>query len=173
MIPLTQALLRKFLLAAGDKLKGEWLLVGGTLLPAVGIEIRPTTDIDLVGLGAAERAQNLELMELADSLGLSIETINQAAAVFVKRANISKNDIIVLHQGKSAKIYRPSAELFWKLKVSRLTAADAEDCIEYLNFCTANGDTVDKKSIRSIVAKELRTKPTSAKIKRLNHLMKL
>ena len=49
--PLNSTLLTEFLKRAGERLYGEWLLVGGTLLPAVGIDVRATVDIDLLGLG--------------------------------------------------------------------------------------------------------------------------
>lgn len=118
MIQLNTQLLKKFLKLAGDSLKGDWLLVGGTLLPAVGLDIRSTVDIDLVGLGEREAAQSLELMELAEKLGLGVETINQAAAFFVHKAGYKKADLLTLYKGKSATIYRPSILLYWRLKLS-------------------------------------------------------
>lgn len=48
MKSLDTKLLKEFLKRAGERLHGDWLLVGGTLLPAVGIDSRSTTDIDLV-----------------------------------------------------------------------------------------------------------------------------
>ena len=47
MTPLNPKLLKKLLDAAVEKLDGEWILLGGTLLPALGIESRPTVDVDL------------------------------------------------------------------------------------------------------------------------------
>ena len=81
MNSLDSKLLKQFLTLATQQLRGRWLLVGGTLLPAVGIDTRSTVDIDLVGLGDKEKLQNLELMKIAEQLGLSVESINQAAVL--------------------------------------------------------------------------------------------
>ncbi len=139
---LTVELLERFLEAAVNELSGEWLLVGGTLLPAVGLQVRSTVDIDLIGLSDKERVQNLELMDLADRLGLSIESINQAAAFFLKQTEYKKSDLLILRKGRRAVIYRPSFELYLKLKSERLTEADILDLQHYFNFCLGRGDVV-------------------------------
>ncbi len=151
---LNPALLRKFLRVAGDKLKGKWLLVGGTLLPAVGIEIRSTVDIDLIGLGEREMTQNLELMELAESLGLAVESVNQAAAFFLKKTGYMLEDLLVLHKGKQATIFRPSLALYWKLKAGRLTESDFEDCRHYLRYCRGQNDVEDRAGLKAWLARE-------------------
>lgn len=46
--------LKKFLKVAADELKGYWVLIGGTLLPALGIDHRVTTDIDLVSINTKD-----------------------------------------------------------------------------------------------------------------------
>lgn len=147
MKALDAKLLQKFIKSAGRRLKGEWLLIGGTVLPAVGIDIRTTVDIDIVGLGAAEAAQNLELMTVAEELGLPVETVNQAGAFFVRKTGYRPDELILLHRGASASIYRPSLGLYWKLKVARLSESDLEDCRHYLRFCTKQKDKIDKKSL--------------------------
>lgn len=41
----------KYLLQRAEKsISGEWILVGGSLLPALGLDYRSTLDIDLIGL---------------------------------------------------------------------------------------------------------------------------
>jgi hypothetical protein len=50
MKSLDQKALKKFISLAGDRLKGEWVLIGGTLLHALEEDYRSTTDIDLVGI---------------------------------------------------------------------------------------------------------------------------
>src|SRR5438552_100562 len=127
MKSLNSKLLSDFLKLAGIKLKGRWLLVGGTLLPAVGLEIRSTVDIDLIGISDKEAAQSLELMALAESLGLPVETINQAAAFFLKKIGFQEADLLPLHKGKNATIFRPSIELYLRLKIPRLSASDLLD----------------------------------------------
>lgn len=173
MKALNTALLKAFLQKACDKLKGRWVLVGGTLLPAVGLDIRSTVDIDLVGLGTQGSAQDLELMELAESLDLPIETINPAAAFFVRRAGVRDSELLPLIKGKSATIYRPNAELYWKLKLPRLSEADELDCRHYLHYCRAQKDAMDEKAIRRLVLTELKSVSERDKMVRLERLLAL
>lgn len=170
---LNSKLLRKFLELASIELKGKWLLVGGTLLPAVGIDVRATVDIDLVGLGVKEKMQNLELMTLAERLGLHIEAINQAAEFFVSRHAPTSKDMFILVKGKRAQIFRPSVELYWKLKVPRLTESDLLDCQHYLQFCIGQKDGVDVRDLDRVVQLELKKENSSEKRDRLLKLSEL
>jgi hypothetical protein len=170
---LNAELLKKFLHKACEKLNGRWLLVGGTLLPAVGLDVRSTVDIDLVGLGEREAAQDLELMELAESLDLPIEAINPAAAFFVRRAEVRNEDLLPLFKGKSATIFRPSVDLYWRLKLVRLSEADELDCQHYFQFCKGQGDAIDAKNLRQQVLKEIKNVDERAKLDRLERLLAL
>lgn len=136
-------MLKNFLSRAVQTLDGEWLLVGGTLLPAVGIDIRSTADIDLLGLGPREASQQIELMNIAESLGLPVESVNQAAGFFLKKVGYKKADLIILERSKNATVYRPSAELYIKLKLGRFSETDFTDCEEYLKFCLRVSDPID------------------------------
>lgn len=173
MTNLTSALLKKFLKLASEELEGEWLLVGGTLLPAVGIDIRPTIDIDLIGLGPKEKMQNLELMALAEKLGLSIETINQAAEFFVAKKKPSKSDMIKLLAGRKVTIYRPTVAFYWSLKLSRLTENDYMDCQHYLQYCKGQKDKINFKTMKSDINQQLQIENSEAKYKRLTSLKEL
>jgi hypothetical protein len=126
------ALLNRFIRLAGDRLKGRWVLLGGTLLPLVGIDYRVTTDIDIVGLGTLEQGQTLKLMEIAEHLGLPVESINQAAGYFLSKQESFENHLISLHRGKSAEILRPDLFLFLALKIGRLSESDLTDCLALL-----------------------------------------
>jgi hypothetical protein len=160
-------LLQEFLKVASKDLQGEWLLVGGTLLPAVGLMIRSTVDIDLVGLGEREAAQNLELMSVAEKLGLSVETINQAAAYFLQKVGYTRKDLIILKKGKSATIFRPSVRLYWKLKLARLTESDMLDCQHYLSYCRGQGDTLDRRELEKLLATQKRDDQSFGRAQRL------
>ncbi len=170
---LNSTLLKKFLKLASEELEGQWLLVGGTLLPAVGIDIRPTMDIDLIGLGPKEKMQNLELMNLAEKLGLSVEVINQAAEFFVAKKKPSSSDMIKLITGSKATIYRPTVELFWSLKIHRLTETDSLDCQHYLQYCKGQKDKINFKSMIVEINKQLQLENSEAKFKRLHSLKEL
>jgi hypothetical protein len=167
---LDSALLKKFLHFAGEKLSGQWILVGGTLLPAVGIDARATVDIDLIGLGATESAQTLELMTIAESLSLPVDTINQAAAFFLNKVGYRESDLLLLHEGDNAKMFRPSAVLYIKLKSARMTESDFIDCKNYFSFCEKNGDFVDKKIIATTIARALKNSASEEVQARLHDL---
>jgi hypothetical protein len=177
MTSLDSKVLKRFLDLASQRLTGDWLLVGGTLLPAVGIQVRNTIDIDLVEIsGSNVKNSNqhmIDLMDIAASLGLPVDTINQAAAYFVKKAGYKNNDLIVLKKGKRATIHRPSVELYWRLKIKRLTEADASDCQHYLAFCSGQGDRINIKVLRDVVDQELRSGVTPEKRSRLESLRRL
>ena len=170
---LDSKLLKEFLKLAASKLEGEWLLVGGTLLPAVGLHVRATVDIDIVGLGKKEATQSLELMELAEALGLSVETINQAAKFFVEKAGYNKEDLLPLMKGKSATIFRPSVALYWKLKSSRLSETDLIDCQHYLHYCRGQNDKIDEGKLLKILNDAEKSQATPEFRKRLASLRQL
>lgn len=173
MKALDSQLLSKFLQKVVTELRGEWLLVGGALLPAVGLNIRATVDIDIVGLGPAEANQSLELMKISESLGLAVESVNQAAAYFVNKIGYTKKDLLILRQGKYATIYRPSVILYWRLKVLRMTEADTLDCQHYLNYCVAQEDRVDLASLKIVLNSALKNTNETEKRFRLETLLKL
>lgn len=129
-----QKLLRKFLALAGDRLKGRWVLLGGTLLPLVGVDYRVTTDIDLVGLGKSEMSQALELMKLVEELGLPVEAINLAAGHFLEKLAPYNAHLVPLHRGRTAEILRPDLCLFLMLKLDRLSDTDLLDCLALLKL---------------------------------------
>jgi hypothetical protein len=171
--PLDSKLLARFLRLAGDNLKGEWLLVGGTLLPAVGIDSRPTVDIDLVRIGGGNEDQSLELMRLANSLDLSVESINQAAAFFVKQSGFKKIDLLPLYTGKSATIHRPSVELYWKLKLERFSDSDAGDCLDYYAYCKNQNDPINVKALKTLLDKKKRHTASKRVHRSLDRLIKV
>jgi hypothetical protein len=99
-----QALLQ----TAGDRLAGEWLVVGGAAAAAWFSPSRTTEDIDLISLAGTQEAR-LALMELAADAAIPIEAVNSAADFFVKRIAGWRDQLVELMRGSSAVIYRPSA----------------------------------------------------------------
>ena len=76
-------IMRNFVAVAADQLKGSWVIIGGSVLHLLNIAARQTEDIDLAGPLTSTQAESLKLMELAESLGLPVEAINQAGAFFL------------------------------------------------------------------------------------------
>jgi hypothetical protein len=58
-------------------------------------------------------------------------------------------ELVPLHRGPSATIYRPSATLFILLKLHRLSAVDLEDCLALVEHCTNSGEAIDRARIRA------------------------
>jgi len=172
MTPLDSKLLKKLLDAATEKLDGEWILLGGTLLPALGVETRPTVDVDLICLKKGSNKQSLKLMALAESLGLPVETINQAGAYFLEKTKYTRADLIVLKKGKRATLFRPTLTLFWKLKISRLSESDLSDCVHYLKFSRDRGEKVETSVLTALIEQALRERPTADRAGRLEALLR-
>lgn len=172
MTRLTPKTLKNFLSLTSEKLNGDWLLVGDTLLPALGLNVRATIDIDFVSLSGTQD-QTLELMSLAEELELPIDCINQAAAFFVRKTGVNKKDLILLKKGKRATIYRPSLELYWKLKLSRMSETDLQDCEHYYHYCHANNEVVDITSLLEILNSFKAKSTENSKLQRLLKLERL
>jgi len=127
---------------AGDRLSGEWLLIGGAAAAAWFSPVRTTEDIDLIGL-VGSQAERLALMELAESAAIPIEAVNTAADFYLRRVDGWRDQLVPLHRGAHATIYRPSATLFILLKLHRLSAVDLEDCLGLVAHCRASGEPID------------------------------
>ena len=54
-------LLRRFLDLAGERLRGNWVVIGGCVLPLRGVEHRTTLDIDIAGPDSAGMKDTLVL----------------------------------------------------------------------------------------------------------------
>ena len=128
MTAFDRRLLTRFVRLAGDRLTGDWVVMGGIVLPLLGVEHRVTVDIDLAGPADATNAETFALMEIAERLGLAPESINQAGAHFLHRVRGWQDDLVLLHQGRRARLHRPGVTLFVLLKLSRLSESDLADC---------------------------------------------
>jgi hypothetical protein len=132
-------LMQLFIEHAITQLEGDWVILGGSVLPLIGLDLRVTVDIDIAQISSpsrktiAENQSTLTLMDIAQSLGLPVETINQAGSYFLSKIPDANENLILFKQGKSCKIYRPNLYLFIKLKVARLSESDLEDCVAMID----------------------------------------
>ena len=166
---LDRTTLDRFLQLAADRLDGDWVVVGGMVLPLVGIEHRVTLDIDVAG--PEGNRQTLELLELAAELGLAPEAVNQAAAFFLHRIEGWQDHLIPVRKGLRGTFHRPDATLYVLLKLWRLTETDLADCRLYLDWARAHGEKPDAQRIRKAVRKELRARPTAERCARLQAIL--
>ncbi len=141
---------------AGERLDGEWLLIGGGAAAAWFAPGRTTEDLDLIGLGGTQ-AERFALMELAANAEIPIEAVNSAADFFVRRIEGWRGQLIELHRGPRATIYRPTATLFLLLKIGRLSAVDLDDCLALLKHIEGSNEPVDHGRVRE----QLRALPPS------------
>jgi hypothetical protein len=163
-------LMAKFLDKAILKLSGEWIIIGGTVLPLVGIDHRVTVDIDIINLKMENSTkETIALMEIAESLKLPVESINQAGAYFLSKIDDVKDHLVLIKESKKCKIYRPDVYLFVKLKIERFSETDLDDC---LIFIQKNGPEylLHKKKIQAILNKKLKVSNDEQK-KRLLKLL--
>ncbi|MBN2498799.1 MAG: hypothetical protein JXR96_29680 [Deltaproteobacteria bacterium] len=147
-------LLTEFLKLAGERLEGDWVLLGGTVLPALGIGDRVTLDIDIAGPPGGGQEQLLAVMEIAEDLGLPAEAVNPAAAFFLQRIRGWQKHLVLLHRGAGARIHRPDATLFLLLKLRRLSEADLSDCLAMLRFARREGERLDRARVRRALSSE-------------------
>jgi hypothetical protein len=173
MKPITKKTLQLFLTKASEDLRGEWVVIGGTVLPLLGIDHRVTTDIDFVACHQSGNSDSLKLMDIAEKLGLPIESINQAGAYFLMKIPEFREHLIVLKKTKNCVIYRPDFELFLKLKIERLTESDLQDVLHYFEYTKENDEPFSATNITSLVKKSLAKKPSEAKSGRLNTLLEV
>lgn len=155
MTTVDRALLERFVKLAGRRLRGDWVVMGGGVLPLLGIEHRVTVDVDVAGPADAGQDQTLELMRIAEELGLPVEAINQAGAFFLHRIGGWREDLVTVHEGPTATIHRPNVTLFLLLKISRLSESDLADCTELLRWAARHGEEPDAPRIRSAIESAL------------------
>jgi hypothetical protein len=170
MKSISSAVMRRFVKAAGDRLTGDWVVIGGAVLPLCGIDRRVTVDIDVAGPASATQADMLVLMEICASLGLPIEAVNQAGAYFLHKIPNWQKSLVEVHRGKTATIHRPDVNLFVRLKLARLSETDLEDCWTFLQFARKQGEPIDQRGLAAASKQALKTAQTE-RAARLNNLL--
>ncbi|MBA3460221.1 MAG: hypothetical protein H0T46_09700 [Deltaproteobacteria bacterium] len=142
--------IRALLEAAGNKLTGEWLLVGGAAAAAWFSPGRTTEDLDLVGLGGTQD-ERFALMQLASDAGLPVEAVNSAADFFIRKVAGWRDQLVELHRGPRAVIYRPTATLFLLLKIGRLSEIDLDDSLRLVDHCRVQNEPLDADRVRDAI----------------------
>lgn len=158
---------------SAEKLNGKWLLIGGTVLPALGVDYRATIDVDLIPLNAQSNDDLISLMELAEDLSLPIEAINSAGAYFLKKIGSYENDMVLLLKGSMAEIYRPNFYLFFQLKIARLSEQDFLDILEMRKYCLAHSEDLKLTLCQKILTQELKKSLPQPHKERLESLKEL
>lgn len=162
-------LMKKFIAKVLTNLDGEWVIIGGTVLTLLGIDERVTMDIDMVAINNKQsNSQSIKLMEIAESLGLPVEAINQAGEYFLSKVDGFQDHLSLFAESKKCKIYRPDAYLFLKLKLARSSETDIRDCMAFLRHNQEEARTL-KKEISKLFKQFMKSAPVE-KQKRLLEL---
>lgn len=132
--------------AVADRLRGDWLLIGGGLVALWLDPRRVTEDVDLVSIEGTG-SDRLDLLGLAHDLALPVEAVNSAADFFVHRIPDWRRQIEPFREGSGARIFRPSPTLFLLLKIRRLSARDLDDCVSLIARATTDGLTIDSAHV--------------------------
>lgn len=104
--------------------------------------------------------ERLALMELAAEAGLPIEAVNSAADFFVRKIADWRDQLVELHRGPRATIFRPTPTLYLLLKLGRLTETDLDDCLALIAHCRDTSEGFDR--VRVIDALDCLPEPEDA-----------
>lgn len=165
-------IMRAFLEKAISKLSGDWIIIGGTVLPLVGIDVRVTVDIDIINLNfESSNKDSIKLMEIAEELKLPVESINQAGAYYLSKIDDIHEHLVLLQESKNCRVYRPDTYLFIKLKVERLSETDLQDCLHFVQKHEEECNSM-KKNIVKLINQKMKDSSDPIK-KRLQDLKEL
>src|SRR3989344_3724351 len=165
-------ILEKFIHLLSDKVEGKWIIMGGCVLPLLEASSRYTQDIDIAGPSSSTQKDTLTLMEIAQTLGLPVEAINQAASFFLYKIPDWEKELVLIHKSPKASIFRPSATLYILLKLNRFSETDFKDCIKMIEYAKAHKESIDEKRIQKTIQKLLKKETSPPKINRLKEFIK-
>ncbi len=134
-----------------EQIDCDWVIIGGSLLALLKATNRSTTDIDICSLDELTNERRLHLMNIAQKSGLPIEAINPAADFFLRQISDWKKSLVLFKVGLKGSLYRPSLELYFKLKLNRCSESDIQDCISFLNWHRDNSLNYNKNNLLAIL----------------------
>lgn len=140
MKPIDFKAVKKFISKAEVKLDGDWVVIGSTVLSLLGDESRFTVDIDFIPMNAKGNADSIALMGLAEELGLPVESVNTSGAYFLERISNYRDDLVLVAEKNSFKLYRPNNTLYIILKLGRFADKDLDDCLSILKLTEETPD---------------------------------
>lgn len=142
----------RFLDLVTENLEGDWVIIGGALLAILNADSRATADIDMCPVGEMTNQMRLQLMDLALNAGLPVEAINPSADFFLRQIPNWKSALIPFKKGKMGLIYRPSLELYLKLKLNRGTDSDIQDCVSFIKWHKENSLAIDQEKTTEVLS---------------------
>lgn len=134
-----------------DDIESDWVIIGGSLLAIIHASDRSTADIDICPIHDISNEDRLLLMNVAIKSGLPIEAINPSADFFLRQIPHWKSALVLLKPGKKGNIFRPSLELYLKLKLNRGSDTDIKDCLSFIEWHKKNSLEIDTENIKHIL----------------------
>jgi hypothetical protein len=128
-------------------------------------------DVDIIPFGGTDNQSQLALMNIAADLNLPVETINQAGGFFLQKVPGWQQKVVLIRKGTKSSVYRPNLELYFILKLARLSISDMQDCLEYYKWCNKN-EEIHPAQIANLVQKQLKKENSKEKKDRLEKLLK-
>jgi hypothetical protein len=147
--PIGKKILDRFIEQALKKLKGDWIIIGGSAAILLDISSRATMDIDIAGPADATNSDMLALMEIAESLGLPPEVINPIGAFFLRKIPDWEKHLVLIEKNSRARIFRPDGTLFLLLKLARMSEPDLEDSIAMVRYCAKRHEGLERERVLS------------------------
>jgi len=169
---ITESLIQTFIEKAKDVLEGDWLILGGSLIPLIDKNYRSTMDIDVVRLGGASNEDTLKLMSLAEEIGLPVEAINMAAAFFVNKIKNPERKVIELFRSKRLRLLRPNFYFYLELKSARLSETDASDILRYLSYTIDQKEDFERQASCDLLEEQLNKDTNPERNKRRKKIIK-
>lgn len=140
-----------FLKNMTEEIEGDWVVIGGSLLALIQASDRSTTDIDICPLNEMTNEMRLNLMTIASKSGLPVEAINPSADFFLRQIPNWKSSLVLFKSGKKGNLFRPSLELYLKLKLNRASDTDIEDCIRFIEWHQKKSIPIDSNSLKELL----------------------
>ncbi|MBC7691352.1 MAG: hypothetical protein H7222_06245 [Methylotenera sp.] len=140
-----------------QKVGGDWLLTGGSLVQLEFNGQRATEDIDVVLVRHSQVSDVIaqdRLFKAAIGLGLSPENVNSAARFFVQQIQNWENHLIEIKSGPVGRVFRPDLTLFVALKLKRGTEIDLEDIRDAVQFCHGKNDRINETELKAMLNAE-------------------
>jgi len=148
---ITQIQYDEFLKNILEETENDWVIIGGSLLAIIQASYRATSDIDICPVNEMTNENRLLLMKIADKSGLPIEVLNPSADFFLRQIPNWKASLVLFKAGKKGNIFRPSLELYLKLKLNRGTDTDLEDCISFIHWHKNNLLEINSEKIKYVL----------------------
>jgi len=170
MTTIGASLMKSFVKEAAEAVSGDWVLTNGAVLPLLNERCRMTLDINLVGPPTATQRDLLALMEIADSLDLAAESINQTNAFYLQQIDNWQNHLVELYEGSSGAFYRPDVTLFILLAIKRLNESDLEACMQFVDYARKNKEKFAASKVKAAIEDERKKGAGAGKLQRLQKL---